>query len=76
MSSGGAPRTVFHSLGMRLKSSMPTLASVAPAVPAMIRINAGMSMNEAGLVPSIVALNRSPTTATPIPIPVAAFIAR
>ncbi len=74
MSSGGALSTSFHSLGMRLNPSMPTLASVVPAVPAMMMSNAGMSMNAAGLVPSIIALSRMPKTAMAIPMPVAAFI--
>jgi hypothetical protein len=33
-----------------------------------------MFMNAAGLVPSIIALIRMPTIATPIPMPVAAFM--
>ena len=59
---------------MRFIPSMPTLAIVAPAVPATMISSAGMLMNAAGLVPSIIALIRIPTTATPIPMPVAAFM--
>ncbi len=54
---------------------MPTLASVTPAVPPRMIIKAGMLMNEAGLVPSIIELSSSDPKATPIPIAVAAFIA-
>ena len=54
--------------------SMPTLASVAPLVPPRMIRSAGMSMNDAGLVPSIIAPIRMPGTATPMPMPVAGFI--
>src|SRR5580693_3714205 len=54
---------------------MPTLASVTPPVPPMMIISAGMLMNEAGLVPSIIELSRSAPNAHPIPIAVDAFIA-
>ena len=54
---------------------MPTLASVTPAVPPRMIIIAGMLMNEAGLVPSIIELSSSDPKATPIPMAVAAFIA-
>src|SRR6185312_16028092 len=54
---------------------MPTLASVTPAVPPRMIIIAGMLMNAAGLVPSILELRSSDPKATPIPIAVAAFIA-
>lgn len=52
-----------------------TLASVTPPVPPRMMINAGMLMNVAGLVPSIIELSSSEPNATPIPIAVAAFIA-
>src|SRR5579884_1564600 len=55
-------------------ASGPTLAAVAPPVPRkMIRI-AGMSMNDAGLVPSIRAPTRIPAKAMPIAAPVDSFI--
>ncbi len=54
---------------------MPTLASVAPAVPPMMIISAGMLMKEAGLVPSIIELSSREPKAMPIPMAVAAFIA-
>ena len=37
-------------------------------------MTAGMLMNAAGLVPSIIAASRMPTSATAIPMPVAAFM--
>ena len=74
-SGGSALSTIFHSFGMRFIDAMPTLASVTPVVPPMMMISAGMLMNEAGLVPSIIALSRIATVATTIPMPVAAFIA-
>ena len=54
---------------------MPTLASVTPAVPPMMIMSAGMLMNEAGLVPSIIELMSREPKANPIPMAVAAFIA-
>ena len=42
---------------MRFIESMPTLASVTPAVPPRMIISAGMLMKEAGLVPSIIELS-------------------
>src|ERR1700690_2147444 len=53
---------------------MPTLAIVAPPVPPQTISRAGMSMNAAGLVPSIIALRRIPNAATPMPTAVAGFI--
>src|ERR1035441_10895509 len=54
---------------------MPTLASVTPAVPPRMIMSAGMFMNEAGLVPSIIELMIREPKASPIPMAVAAFIA-
>src|SRR5690348_4449898 len=50
-------------------------ASVAPNVPTNTISAAGMLMNAAGEVPSIVDPKRRPRMATPIPIAVAAFMA-
>ena len=60
---------------MRFIDCIPTLASVTPKVPPRMIISAGMLMNEAGLVPSIIELSSRAPKATPIPIAVAAFIA-
>src|SRR5579871_4716111 len=54
--------------------SIPTLAIVTPEVPPRMMMKAGMFMNEAGEVPSIMALNRIATVATTIPMMVAAFM--
>src|SRR4249919_3647854 len=54
--------------------SMPQLANVTPLVPPTMMMSAEMLMNEAGLVPSIVALMSSATVAATIPMPVAAFM--
>src|SRR5271166_935267 len=54
---------------------MPTLASVTPPVPPMMIMSAGMLMNEAGLVPSIIELSIREPKATRIPMAVEAFIA-
>ncbi len=60
---------------MRFIDCMPTLASVTPPVPPRMMISAGMLMNEAGLVPSIIELSSREPNASPIPMAVAAFIA-
>ena len=59
---------------MRFIVSMPTLAQRRAAGAREDDEHAGMSMNAAGLVPSIMALNRMPTKARPIPMPVEGFI--
>src|ERR1700683_1045045 len=75
MSGGSAENTSLYRLGTRFIEGMPTLASVTPAVTPMMIISAGMLMNEAGLVPSIIELSSREPNASPIPIAVAAFIA-
>src|ERR1035438_892893 len=60
---------------MRFIDSMPTEARVTPPVPPRMMRSAGMLMNEAGLVPSIIELMSSEPKATPIPMAVEAFIA-
>src|SRR5579859_5150794 len=59
---------------MSFMLSIPTLAMVTPNVPPRMMMKAGMLMNEAGEVPSIIALNRIATVATTIPMMVAAFM--
>src|SRR5690242_7690997 len=54
--------------------SIPQLASVTMLVPPAMMISAEMLKNDAGLVPSIVALIISATAAATIPMPVAAFM--
>jgi len=66
--------TIFHSAGIRFMLSIPTLASVTPLVPPTMMMSAEMFMNEAGLVPSIIALISRATVAAAIPMPVAAFM--
>src|SRR5271165_4551992 len=75
MSGGSAENTSLYKLGTRFIEGMPTLASVTPAVPPMMIMSAGMLMNEAGLVPSIIELSSREPNASAIPIAVAAFIA-
>src|SRR5271165_5129223 len=75
MSGGSAAKTSLYRLGTRFIESMPTLASVTPAVPPMMIINAGMLMNDAGLVPAIIELSSREPKATPMPMAVEAFIA-
>jgi hypothetical protein len=55
-------------------ASGPTLAPVAPAVPRMMIRIAGMSMKDAGLVPSMKAPTRIPAKAMPMQAPVESFI--
>ncbi len=73
-SSSGGLNASLYSVGMRLQSSMPTDASVAPRVPPSTIRNAGMSMNEAGEVPLMIPPTRMPKPATTIPMTVAAFM--
>ena len=54
--------------------SIPQLASVTMLVPPTMMMSAEMLMNEAGLVPSIVALMSRATVAATMPMPVAAFM--